>query len=288
MPENYDDFLISVIIPNFNRVDEFQKAVLSVLKQTYRRFELIVVDDCSDKDIREKNGIFLKELLSENNKVKIKYYENSKNKGVSYSRNIGIKNSEGQYIAFLDSDDIWLPQKLEIQVEYIKKTGFKVVHTEEIWIRNGVRVNQMLKHKKEGGDIFFRSLNLCLMSPSSIILKKTIFEQYGYFDENMLVCEDYDMWLRICKKEKVGFIEKPLIIKYGGHSDQLSRKYEAMDRYRVHSLIKLLKENDLTYLQRVEVKKTIVKKAKILYNGAIKREKFSDAKIYKSWIDNFQ
>ncbi len=282
---------VSVIIPNYNRLENFQKAVNSVLKQTYENYEIIVVDDGSKKEIKEANREFLEKIKSKEkstnpllNKDRIIYLENDMNFGVSYSRNRGIKQAKGEYIALLDSDDEWLARKLEVQVKFILDSGLRVVHTEEIWVRRGVRVNPMKKHKKEGGDIFLRSLELCLMSPSSIMLEKTIFDDYGYFDENMPVCEDYDLWLRITCKEKVGFIEKPLIIKYGGHHDQLSRKYEAMDRWRVISLIKLLNSGQLNSDQEIAVKKIIQKKSSILYNGAVKRGKIDDAKFYKEWM----
>ncbi|MEJ5273281.1 MAG: glycosyltransferase family 2 protein [Spirochaetota bacterium] len=282
--------LVSVIIPNFNRVESFQRAVESVIKQTYENFEIIVVDDGSEQSVRNINRRFLEKVKRRKyfeGDGKVIYLENERNFGVSYSRNKGIKEAKGDFIALLDSDDEWLEQKLELQVKFFDKTNFRVVHTEEIWVRRGVRVNPMKKHKKEGGDIFFRSLELCLMSPSSIMLKKSIFDDYGYFDESLPVCEDYDLWLRITSKENVGFIESPLIIKYGGHSDQLSRKYEAMDRWRVISLIKLLNSKQLSELQEIEVKKIIEKKAKILYNGAVKRKRYDDAKVYKKWMEEF-
>lgn len=293
---------VSVIIPNFNRLECFQKAFSSVLKQTYTNFELIIIDDGSTKSIREENKKFIEKVKEEHiKKIKtienlnnalpfedrIIYLQNDKNYGVSYSRNRGIKQAKGQYIALLDSDDEWLAQKLETQVKFMLTSGFRVVHTEELWVRRGVRVNPMKKHKKEGGDIFLRSLELCLMSPSSIMLEKTIFEDYGYFDESLPVCEDYDLWLRITCREKVGFIEKPLIIKYGGHQDQLSRKYEAMDKWRVISLIKLLNSGCLDFDREIAVKKMIQKKSSILYNGAIKRGRFNDAEIYKRWMINY-
>ncbi|MFN3411694.1 MAG: glycosyltransferase family 2 protein [Exilispira sp.] len=278
-------YFVSVIIPNFNRVESFYRAVNSVINQTYNDFEIIIIDDGSEKSILEKNRKFVDDLKKSHNNIPIIMLENFNNMGVSYSRNIGIKNAKGRFIALLDSDDEWLKNKLKIQIEYIKKTDFRVVHCEEIWIRNGVRVNPMKKHKKEGGDIFERSLELCLMSPSSVIIERTIFDQFGFFDESMPVCEDYDLWLRITSKEKVGFIEKPLIIKHGGNQDQLSRKYEAMDKYRVYSLLKLIENEDLNDYQKEKIKKTIIKKATILLNGAIKRGKINEANIYESWIN---
>jgi hypothetical protein len=161
------------------------------------------------------------------------------------------------------------------------------VHTEEIWIRNEKRVNQKKVHQKSGGDIFARSLKLCLMSPSSIILHKDVFFQYGFFDENLVVCEDYDMWLRILSHEEVGFIEKPLILKFGGHSDQLSRKYAAMDKYRVMSLMKIMNECPLSEEKLAALKKAALEKLDILINGANKRGLTKDAAEYLLWRKNF-
>ena len=272
---------ISIIIPVYNRIKLLPRSIDSILNQTYKNFELIIIDDCSNDDI--------KKIIKNYKDNRIKYIRNKKNMGVSYSRNIGIKKSMYDLIAFLDSDDKWLPDKLNQQLQYFEKNpDINIVHTEEIWIRNGVRVNQKKHHKKNGGDIFIPSLELCLMSPSSIMIKKHIFNKYGYFDESMPVCEDYDMWLRVSAFEKVGFISIPLLIKYGGHSDQLSRKYEAMDKYRVQSVIRIYKINKLPIAKREAIIKVILQKSNILLKGALKRNKKEDANIYQGWVEEFQ
>lgn len=267
---------VSVIIPVYNREIELKRAIKSVLNQSFQDFEIIVIDDGSSIDI--------KRIIEEFNSDRLVYLRNEKNKGISFSRNRGISLAKGDLIAFLDSDDEWLKDKLKKQIEYLNNTQYRIVHTEEIWIRNGKRVNPKKRHTKSGGNIFIQSLELCLISPSSVLIKKEIFEEYGLFDEDLLVCEDYDLWLRITAKEEVGFIKKPLIIKYGGHSDQLSRKYEAMDKFRVKSLIKLLNTVELNDYQKKAVIETIINKSNILYKGAIKRGKVEDAEIYKKWL----
>lgn len=266
--------MISVIIPVYNRKIELERAVKSVLDQSYDDFELIIINDCSSDKISNKF-----------NDVRIKYLHNDKNMGVSYSRNRGIKEARGKYIALLDSDDEWLPKKLEQQIDFLNNNpNLRVVHTEEIWIRNGVRVNQMKKHQKSGGDIFIPSLKLCLMSPSSIMMHKSIFSDYGLFDETMQVCEDYDLWLKISSNEPVGFIDTPLIKKYGGHDDQLSRKYMAMDKYRVKSLLNILHAIKLTDEKKSALIDTALSKSAILLNGALKRELADEALYYKTII----
>jgi glycosyltransferase involved in cell wall biosynthesis len=272
------DPLVSVIIPVFNRTYELKRALESVVKQSYRNLEIIVIDDSSSVDIQS--------IVDFCKDCRIKYLRNDSNKGVSFSRNRGIVQSHGEYIAFLDSDDEWLPKKVEKQLEMFRFTDFRLIHTEEIWIRNGIRVNQKDKHRKSGGDIFERSLCLCLISPSSVMLKRDVFDTYGLFDEKLPVCEDYDLWLRITSYEPVGFIETPLIIKYGGHKDQLSKKFAAMDKYRVISLLKLLSDANLSEQKKEAVKKMIYEKSQILYNGAIKRGNLSDAELYREWLNS--
>ena len=167
-----------------------------------------------------------------------------------------------------------------IILDYFISHPVRIVHTEEIWVRNGVRVNQGKRHKKEAGDIFIRSLDLCLISPSSVIMHRSIFDEFGFFREDLPVCEDYDLWLRITAQEKVGFIEEPLIYKYGGHDDQLSRKFHSMDKYRVLSMIGVLKSSILNDEKRSALIATIQGKCSILINGATKREKFDEVDFY--------
>lgn len=272
---------VSVIIPVYNRIEELKRAIKSVLNQTFNDFELIIIDDGSTCNV--------KEVIDSFDDERIRFFRNENNRGVSFSRNRGIMLSKTNLIAFLDSDDEWLPKKLEYQVEYLKvHPEINLVHTEEIWIKNGKRINQGKRHKKNVEDLFYRSLELCLISPSTVMLRKSIFEKYGYFDENLLVCEDYDLWLRITAFEKVGFIERPLIYKYGGHNDQLSKKYEAMDKYRVISLMNLVKNNSLSEEQINKVKDVALRKLSILIKGAEKRNKSADLNLYKNWLIFFE
>ena len=271
---------VSIIIPVFNRPEELERAVTSVLNQTFRDFELIIIDDASTRSIGT--------VLDKFNDSRIILTRNSKNCGVSYSRNRGIMMARHDNIALLDSDDEWLPDKLKKQMQYfIDNPGLRVVHTEEIWIRNGVRVNQMKKHQKSGGDIFIRSLDLCLMSPSSIMIKRSVFNDYGVFDEDLPVCEDYDLWLKISANEEVGFIKEPQIVKYGGHEDQLSHRYRAMDKFRVKSLVNIMENIELPHAKQQALKEVILKKSKILINGAIKRNLKSEAAAYSRIIKKY-
>ena len=222
--------MISVIIPTYNRAHLLPRALDSILSQSCLPNEIIVVDDGSTDD----TSVLVTSVYPE-----IVFIQQS-NTGVSCARNVGIKRASGDWIAFLDSDDEWFPEKLEVQMNALyKNPELKICHTNEIWIRNGTRVNPKKKHEKFGGWIFQKCLPLCCISPSSVIIHKSIFDEAGLFDDSLLVCEDYDLWLRITARNPVLYIEKPLLRKYGGHNDQLSRKYWGMDRFRIKSLEKI-------------------------------------------------
>jgi glycosyltransferase involved in cell wall biosynthesis len=260
---------ISVIIPVYNRKILVSRAIDSVLKQTRTADEIIVVDDGSTDGTGET-------LKHYGDRIRILHEQN---KGVSAARNRGIEASNGDWIALLDSDDEWLPEKLLIQETWIKNNPeYRICQTEEIWIRNGKRVNPMNKHQKMHGDIFIPSLRMCLVSPSAVMFEKSLFVETGGFDESLPVCEDYDLWLRISLNHPVGLISVPGIKKYGGHPDQLSRSVWGMDRYRVAALENLLNRNpDMPDEKRESVLKELVYKLEILHKGSLKREKSLNA-----------
>ncbi len=264
--------MVSVIIPTFNRAEKVVRAISSVLDQTFTDFELIVVDDGSIDGTERTVGQFVD---------RIKYIPHPTNLGVSAARNIGIKNSRAPFIAFLDSDDHWLPEKLEIQLKFFNtNTDALVCQTEEIWIRNGLRVNPRKKHQKPSGDIFEPSLKLCLVSPSAVMLRRSLFEEVGLFDENLPACEDYDLWLRIACRHPVYLIREPLIIKEGGHSDQLSSRHKGMDRFRIDALLKLIRSGLLNDAQFRAALKELAFKCRIYGNGCIKRGKPAEGEYY--------
>lgn len=264
--------LISVIIPTFNRSFFLEKAVNSVLYQSYRNFELFVIDDGS----RDNTPEIVKKY-----KEKI-FYVYIKNSGVSKARNTGIKLSRGKYISFLDSDDYWKPEKLEKQVKYMENNpDIFISQTEEIWIRNGVRVNPQKKHKKESGDIFKKSLELCSVTPSSVIIRKDFLKKVGLFDESFPVCEDYDLWLRIACRYEVGLIRDKLVVKLGGHSDQLSQSNWGFDIFRIKAIEKILNSIDLPPEKKKLAVDELKRKCDILENGFRKRGKMKEADYYK-------
>jgi len=263
---------ISVVIPTHNRAKLLERALHSVQQQTHAPYEVIVVNDGSEDQTRQ--------LVEQ----KFPHYRHlyQPNRGVSSARNLGILAARGDWIAFLDSDDEWLPGKLEAQRQQLSGSpDLRISHTEEIWIRNGVRVNQMNKHKKSGGHIFQRCLPLCVISPSSVMIHRSIFDSVGLFDESLPACEDYDLWLRICARYPVDFVEQPQIIKYGGHQDQLSRRHWGMDRFRVQALEKIINSRIIEGEALDAAKAMLCRKARILANGAAKRGKHEEAARYR-------
>jgi len=254
---------VSVIIPTYNRAESVFAAVASVLDQTFRDFEVIVVDDGSTDGTAEQ----LEKSFGE--KIRVIRRQNG---GVSTARNAGAAVAGGGYLAFLDSDDLWHPEKLEVQVDFHQKNpGFLISQTEEHWIRRGRRVNPRDRHKKPAGYIFPQSLQLCTVSPSSVLLDKRLFEQAGGFDERLRACEDYDLWLRLTPEYPVALVERKLLTKHGGHPDQLSQRYPAMDRFRLYSLGKLLLSGQLNEIQAELVRTAIGVKLQVLILGARKR-----------------
>ena len=262
---------ISVIIPTHNRAHTIGRAIESVLKQSLSPAEVIVVDDGSTDDTAE---------LIQHDFPDCRYLH-QQNQGVSSARNSGISAADSEWLAFLDSDDEWMPDKLATQAAALEcNPDVHLCHTEEIWIRNGKRVNQMKKHAKTGGWIFQHCLPLCAISPSSVIIHRSLFEAVGLFDETLPACEDYDLWLRICAFHPTLFIETPQIIKHGGHEDQLSRKHWGMDRFRIQALENIIAHPKLSSMDRLAATEMLIKKAGILAQGAIKRGKEQQAQAY--------
>lgn len=248
------------------------RAIDSVLQQTFKPAEIIIVDDGST----DNTITYLQQHYPQ-----IKVLQQA-HQGVSTARNLGIKQTTGEWIALLDSDDAWQPTKLEQQIIALQKNpNYRICHTNEIWYRHGKRVNQMDKHQKYGGHIFQQCLDICRISPSSVMIHKDIFATIGLFDESLPVCEDYDLWLRITAQLPVLYIEAPLTIKYGGHADQLSNHYWGMDRFRIQALQKIIESNVLTEENRIAALNMLQQKINIYLIGAKKRNKINEIKYYE-------
>jgi len=252
---------VSVVMPVFNRVHTLARALDSVQKQIHAVHEIIVVDDGSTDGV----GPFIQQQYPAVRLI------TQARQGVSAARNRGIRAAEGRWIALLDSDDAWAPQKIARQLAALAAEPLApLCHTNEIWIRRGRRVNPMKKHEKRGGWIFQDCLPRCVISPSSVLIDKQIFETVGYFDADLPVCEDYDLWLRICAAHPTAFVDAPLTVKTGGHADQLSRQYWGMDRFRVRALDKILRAGVLSKQNEVASQAMLHEKCRVLLKGAIK------------------
>lgn len=270
MDHNAENPRVTVIIPTYNRAWCLAQAVDSVLAQTFRDFELVVVDDGS----RDETRSVLKAYGS-----RIRVLDQA-NRGVSAARNLGIRAARGDLLALLDADDLWQPEKLARQVAFFdRRPGALICQTEEIWIRRGVRVNPRRRHRKASGDIFEASLALCLVSPSAVMLRRGLLDTVGLFDERLPACEDYDLWLRVSARHPVHLIDAPLVIKRGGHADQLSRQ-PGLDRYRIQSLSKILDSGILSPHQARAAAAMLQKKCRIYAAGCRKRGRVEEALAY--------
>jgi glycosyltransferase involved in cell wall biosynthesis len=270
--------LVSVIIPTYNRFDFLKQAVDSVQAQSYQDFELIIVDDCSDDETEKEYG----------NRSDIRYIKLNTRSYPSGARNRGVEQSNGQYIAFLDSDDLWHRNKLEKQMDFMKDhPNVRICHTDEQWIRNGIKVNQKEKHRKGGGFIFKNCLQRCLISPSAVLMERSLFSEYKGFDESIEVGEDYELWLRITANEEIGFIREKLTVKRGGHDDQLSRKYGQIEVFRIKGIENALKSGLLNEEQKTNARDALREKCLVYANGCIKRGRKEEAREYLKKADAF-
>ena len=264
--------LVSIIIPTYNRQSWIKEALESVLCQSYSHYELIVVDDGSC----DNTSNFLRSL-----DTPARYFFQS-NQGPSAARNKGLDLSRGEWIAFLDSDDLWKPEKLKKQMEVLQKEPrFKVCYTDEIWIRNGQFVNPRKRHAKVSGWIYPHCLPLCIISPSSVIIHRSVFEEVGRFDTKLPVAEDYDLWLRISSHYEIKLLSQKLVVKRGGHLDQLSKRYWGIDRFRIRALEKMATQSHLPISWRITTLKELAKKASVVAQGSKKRKKWQDYHFYQ-------
>ena len=213
---------VSVIIPTYNRAHLVGRAIQSVLNQTYQDFEIIVVDDGSIDNTEE--------IVNSFDDKRIRYIKHKKNKGAAATRNTGIKNARGEYIAFQDSDDEWLSEKLDEQIKIFKNESNNpgAVYCGVTYIdKKGNSINKKWYPKKKGNiyeDLLYKN---CVGGCSNVIVKKECFNQVGLFDENFLLCQDIDMWIRIARCYRFSFA-KSCLVKYRIHADNRSKNHNLM------------------------------------------------------------
>lgn len=253
---------VSVIIPTYNRAAFLSAAIDSVLDQRHAPLELIVVDDGSTDDTAGVLARYGEKLVA----------IRQQNRGPAAARNTGILAARYPLIAFLDSDDFFLPGKVSMQSEEMAKhPGFLISHTEEKWLRRGLHLNQKKRHRKTGGNLFARSLELCVVGMSTVMARRELFDEAGLFDEDLPCCEDYDLWLRAGARFPFLFIDTPLTVKNGGRPDQVSVRYGVgMDRFRIQAIRNSLEAGRFDSAQQRLALQELVRKCRIYGNGCMR------------------
>jgi glycosyltransferase involved in cell wall biosynthesis len=266
---------VAVVIPVRDRAAMVREAITSVRGQTYRDLGIVVVDDGS-----ADGSAAAAEAALAGAPVPARVVCQP-GRGVAAARNAGAAVLDARWIAFLDSDDLWLPQKLARQMAWLEaRPQYRLAQTEERWIDAGRHRNPRVRHRKEER-IFLRSLARCLVSPSAVVLARALFESYGGFDEAFAVCEDYELWLRVTAREAVGLVAEALVVKRGGHAGQLSRSTWGLDRWRVAALAKLLATVPLRDEERAAVVAVAGAKCAVLAAGAERRGRSEEASRYR-------
>ncbi len=211
---------VSIIIPTYNRKGIIEKAIQSALNQTIKNIEILVCDDGST-DNTEK---IVKEIIQKDNRVK--WIKGSHSGKPAIPRNKGIKNAKGEWIAFLDSDDEWLPNKLEEQLKVLKKTGLKASST-NAYLHIVKKNKTKIYHKKDWKKIKFKDLlKLNRIICSSVVIHKSVIKKIGLFPTEKYITtgEDYAFWLRVSTQENFMFIKEPLLVFNHGTKNSIGVK----------------------------------------------------------------
>jgi len=235
---------VSIIIPTYNREHLLGRAIQSVLDQTYQNFELIIVDDGSTDDTEK--------LVKSFNSEKIRYIRHGENKGPSAARNTGIQSAKGDYIAFQDSDDEWMPEKLEKQIRAFETASpaVGIVYTGRYRIINNKKEYLPLAGvTPKDGDVFSSLLKVCFVCTPVALVKRDCFERAGMFDERFPPFEDWELFLRMSRYYQFKYINEPLVIKYC-QPDSISENQSAR--------IKALKQMLETYFEDIKQDKTLL------------------------------
>jgi glycosyltransferase involved in cell wall biosynthesis len=274
---------VSVVIPNWNRRDLLPEAVRSVLLQSFGDFELIVADDGSTDGSLQALG-----PLSADPRLRIITPPRSGMPGAV--RNRGVEAARGRLVAFLDSDDIWLPGKLRAQLELMESLpGCRLVHGREVWLRGEKIVSQKGQRHGRSGDVFADALEKCMIGPSTVLMEKSLFEESGGFREDMEIAEDYELWLRITDRHPVGYLQEPCIVKRAGEWGQLSEKYGQIEKFRIEGLLKLVESRTFAEpLHRRMAEAVLARKCSIYAAGCRKRGRSAEAERFESIAEKYR
>ena len=268
--------LVSVIIPVYNRFEMAKEAISSVIGQTYKDLEIIIVDDGSI-DMTSTLAVYF------GDDPRVKYLKINHSGMPGFVRNRGVELSKGKYLAFLDSDDLWMDKKVEKQIKYLETNSkYKVVHTREAWIRNGKTISQAgFKHRRFG-NIFPDALEKCIIGPSTVLLEKELYRSLGGFRNDLEIAEDYELWLKLSNSNDVAYIDEALITKRAGHIGQLSEKYGQIEIFRIRGLKELVEQHYFSLENQKLAELELAKKCKIYAAGCRKRKKVDEANLHES------
>jgi glycosyltransferase involved in cell wall biosynthesis len=276
---------VSIVIPTYNRAQYLVESIQSVSEQTFHDYEIIVVDDGSTDDT--------KAVLQKENVYKNIIYIYRDNCGLkSAVRNIGIQAAKGKYIAFLDSDDKWLPSKLEKQVAILERdSNCAMVCANAYILRDDVPTKELYVQSETlvSGNVFFKLLHNNFIINSSVLIRKSIVQKLGGLDEDRIIksSEDYDLWLRVARLYAITSISEPLTlyrIHEGNYSKDVLRTYQGL----LYIYGKLLRDKEVTVLQYLRIfYKTLCVGIHAFKVALIKKE-YSYVKIYFNMILNIQ
>lgn len=270
--------LVSVIIPTYDRLHLLKEAIASVQAQYYRPIELIVVDDGStDGTAEQLRGVHNIRLLS---------IGHTGCPGAA--RNAGIEASTGDYLAFLDSDDLWEPEKIAVQMEALTgDTDTPIIHCRELWLRDGRTVSQTGQRHRRAGWLFADAVRKCIIGPSTVLLRRSVLEDVGGFRNDLQIAEDYELWLRVTDQYPVAYLDQPFVTKRAGHGDQLSTRYGQIERFRIDALAPLVAANRWKEPHHQSIAKQELERKCLIYAaGARKRKHNSEAARYESLARN--
>lgn len=265
---------VSVIIPNYNRVTKLMRCLESIANQTLAVHEVIIVDDCSDIDIflQIENKINLYK-----HKLNIHLYRNKKRNGANFARNIGIEKAQGNFIAFIDSDDAWLPTKNEVQIKEILKTKSSkpiLSSTGRYRVSEGGDIICAQFSKKKFNQKSVRESNF-IGTLSSVIVEKYVAKQIGGFDETLRACQDWDFYIRLSEYVEYVGISEPLCIYFDHGENRITHS----SRSRMQGHLKIYKK----HLKKSDCKKVNI--SKFLKNIAeIFQQSGSDARAKKYYM----
>ena len=267
---------VSVVIPTYNYAQYIKEAIDSVLVQTHKDCEIIVVDDGSTDDT--------KGVVSQCG-PDVKYIY-QKNQGVSAAKNIGIRNSEGEYIAILDSDDLWLPSKIEKQIRLFEaNSGLGLVYSDGLvfgeerpWDDFSLGGNMNFYR----GRIFDKLILGNFIPSTSALIKRDCFDKVGLFDINLGVCEDWDMWLRISLHYEVDYVDE-LLVKRRKHRGSLVTKVEVMEESALKMLNNIFLEKNVPSILKRKAYSNAYLRSGGLYRNAMKLGK-SRSRFFKSLL----